>query len=50
MLMRVHPGCCTGVRISFQYETLQQYHVNKELPLISEKNWPPSGLEWAAHP
>ena len=27
-LVWVHPGSCTGAKISLQYETLQWYHVN----------------------
>ena len=25
---RVHPGCCTGAKISFRREISQRYHVN----------------------
>ena len=34
----VHPGSCTGARISLQYEILQGYHVNVKLPLVSVWN------------
>ena len=27
---RVHPGFCTGARISFRYEISQRYHVNEK--------------------
>ena len=31
----VHPGCCTGVRISLRYENSQRYHVNAKRPPTS---------------
>ena len=34
ILVQVHPGCCTGVSISFRDEISHQYCVNEE-PLIS---------------
>ena len=32
---RVHPGSCTGARISLRYEISQRYHVNAKRPPIS---------------
>ena len=32
---RVHPGCCTGARISFRDEISQEYPVNEGQPLVS---------------
>ena len=34
-LARVHPGSCTGARISLRYEILQWYHVNTKRPPVS---------------
>ena len=34
----VHPGCCTGARISLRYEISQRYHVNAKRPPISVWN------------
>ena len=31
---RVHPGCCTGAKISFPREISQRYHENEERPLV----------------
>ena len=45
----VHPGSCTGVRISLKYEISQRYHVNvKHLPVLVG-NRSPDKLEWVAH-
>ena len=35
MLARVHPGSCTGARISLRYEISQRYHVNTKRPPVS---------------
>ena len=32
---RVHPGSCTGARISLRYEISQRYHVNTKRPPVS---------------
>ena len=32
---RVHPGSCTGTRISLRYEILQRYHVNAKRSSVS---------------
>ena len=32
---RVHPGSCTGARISLLYEISQRYHVNTKQPPVS---------------
>ena len=43
----VHPGCCTGARISLRYEILQQYHVNAKRPHISACIiWPQNRQKW----
>ena len=41
----VHPGSCTGARISLWYETLQRYHVNSKRPPISVWNRSAGRLE-----
>ena len=40
----VHPGCCTGARISLRYEISQRYHVNAKRPHVSVGNrWTGTG-------
>ena len=40
----VHPGCCTGARISHRYEISQRYHVNAKRPHVSVGNrWTGTG-------
>ena len=40
----VHPGCCTGARISLRYEISQRYHVNAKRPHFSVGNrWTGTG-------
>ena len=34
----VHPGCCTGARISLRYEISKRYHVNVKRPHVSVWN------------
>ena len=46
---QVHPGCCTGAKISFRREISQWYHVKEERPLVPVWNRPPGGLERVAH-
>ena len=41
----VHPGSCTGARISLWYETLQRYHVNSKRPPVSVWNRSAGRLE-----
>ena len=31
----VHPGCCTGARISLRHEISQRYHVTAKRPIVS---------------
>ena len=45
----VHPGSCTGARISLRYEILQRYHVDAKQPLVSMWNRLAGRLERAAH-
>ena len=45
----VHPGCCTGARVSFWYEISQQYHVNVKRLQVSVWNQSAGRLEWVAH-
>ena len=44
----VHPGCCTGARITLWYKILQWYHVNAKWPPLSVWNRSAGGLEWVA--
>ena len=34
----IHPGCCTGARISLRYEITQRYHVNAKRLHVSVLN------------
>ena len=45
----VHPGCCTGARISLRYEISQRYHINTKQPQVSVWNRSAGRLEWVAH-
>ena len=45
----VHPGSCTGARISLQYEISQRYHVNTKLPPVSVWNRSAGRLEQVAY-
>ena len=45
----VHPGCCTGARISLRYEISQRYHVNAKRPPVSVWNRSAGRLERVAH-
>ena len=45
----VHPGSCTRVRISLQYEISQRYHVNAKRPTVSVWNRSAGRLERVAH-
>ena len=47
----VHPGCCTGLRIPFRYEILQQYHVQGKRRTTTRFGMksPPCRLERVAH-
>ena len=45
----VYPGCCTGARISLQYEISQQDHVNVNRPPVSVSNRSAGRLERVAH-
>ena len=45
----VHPGSCTGARISLWYEISQWYHVNAKRPPVSVSNQSPGRLKWVAH-
>ena len=45
----VHPGCCTGARISLRYEISQRYHVKAKRPHFSVWNGSVGRLEQEAH-
>ena len=45
----VHPGSCTGARISLRYEISQRYHVNAKRPPVSVWNRSAGRLERVAH-
>ena len=45
----VHPGSCTGARISLRYEISQWHHVNAKRPLVSVWNRSAGRLERVAH-
>ena len=45
----VHPGCCTGARISLRYEISQRYHVKAKRPHVSVWNGSVGRLEREAH-
>ena len=45
----VHPGCCTGARISLRYEISQRYHVNAKRPPVSVWNRSAGWLEQVGH-
>ena len=44
----VHPGCCTGARITLWYKILQWYHVDAKWPPVSVWNRSAGRLEWVA--
>ena len=45
----VHPGSCTGARISLRYEISQRYHVNAKRPPVSVWNRSAGRVERVAH-
>ena len=46
---QVHPGCCTGARISLQYEISHRHHVNAKPPTVSAWYRSAGGLEGVEH-
>ena len=49
ILVRVHPGNCTGARFSFRYENSFRCHVNAVRPFAPAWNHFPGSLEREAH-